>query len=265
MISNSTLQDLVKEQGLLKKIIRQKEDEISRAPEGSVLVRRYKESVQFFFRNSPSDHNGTYIPASERKRAVALVQKRYNRRLLSAAKRQKKAIDAFLKVFDPNALEKVFEKEGPLRRQFLIPAELPDAEYIAAWESYEYEPKAFREDGPVHYTQKHERVRSKSEVLIANALYQAKIPYRYECPLRLGDHVIHPDFTILRMRDRKEVYWEHLGLIDDAEYRNHVLRRIREYEKNGIFPGTRLILTTETFRAPFHLGIAESMIGEYLC
>ena len=116
-----------------------------------------------------------------------------------------------------------------------------------------------------YYTDKGERVRSKSEILIANALNRNHIPYRYECPLYLAGYgTIHPDFTVLNVRLRKEMYWEHLGMMDEPEYIEDALNRISLYEKNHYFPGDRLILTHETLRHPLNSKNIENMIFQYL-
>ena len=167
-------------------------------------------------------------------------------------------------MFDPAALAGVYCKEGEIRQKLIQPLVLPDPEYAEEWLRVQYEAKPFRDDAPVHLTKKKERVRSKSEVMIANVLAENSIPYRYECPLDLGNGIIYPDFTILRMKDRKVLYWEHLGMMDDSEYRNQAFLRIREYEKNGIFPGDRLILTVETARMPLNTNVISSMIDHYL-
>lgn len=64
-------------------------------------------------------------------------------------------------------------------------------------------------------------VRSKSEVLIANALYAASLSFTYEKPLFLPDSgtPVYPDFTISTPLYHKTVYWEHLGLMDHEDYR----------------------------------------------
>ena len=41
-----------------------------------------------------------------------------------------------------------------------------------------------------------ERVRSKSELVIANLLYKNNIPYMYECPLKINNNTVYPDFTV---------------------------------------------------------------------
>lgn len=264
MINRQILDALKQEQKKLESVIRKAERELLQAPEGSVLVKRYKKGAQFYYREDPRDRNGKYMPVSEKKRVVALMQKAYHKKALAAAVKQHKAIKSFLNAYDPQALCDVYGGESEIRQAYLQAFELPDAQYADAWQLVTYEGKPFREDTPVHYTERGERVRSKSEVMIANALARARIPYRYEYPLNLDGQLIHPDFTILRMRDRKELYWEHLGMMDDAEYRNHAFLRIRAYEEGGFFPGDRLILTAETGRLPLNAVIIQQMINQYV-
>ena len=96
-------------------------------------------------------------------------------------------------------------------------------------------------------------------------LEKKDIPFFYEKPLILkGFGRIHPDFTVLNVTRRKTMYWEHLGMMDDAEYLEHALERISHYEAAGIFPGTELILTNETSSRPVRTKIIEKMIEKYL-
>lgn len=74
---------------------------------------------------------------------------------------------------------------------------------------FEYRGKGFDESTSEFYTAKGEKVRSKSEVIIADVLSREGIPYRYEYPLYLkGIGKVHPDFTVLNVKQRKEIYWE---------------------------------------------------------
>lgn len=98
----------------------------------------------------------------------------------------------------------------------------------------------------VYPTKKDELVRSKSEVLIADMYYEMGIPYRYEAELDLNNgKKKYPDFTLLKTSTRETLYHEHLGLMDDEEYREANLAKLKEYRKNGIYPGKNLILTYE--------------------
>ena len=69
---------------------------------------------------------------------------------------------------------------------------------INEWITKEYAGKEFQEDTPVILTEKGERVRSKSEKIMADYFYRNGIEYKYECPLYLkGMGIVYPDFTFL--------------------------------------------------------------------
>ena len=107
-------------------------------------------------------------------------------------------------------------------------------------------------------------MRSKSEVIIADTLTSMGVPYRYECGLMLEDgRMIFPDFTILRMSDRKILYLEHLGMMDDMQYSLSAVDRINLYEKNGYFPGDKLFLTFESSRRPIDRRILKEMCNRF--
>lgn len=111
----------------------------------------------------------------------------------------------------------------------------------------------------IHETKKGILVRSKSEVLIADALYDLGINYKYETVLDLGGEKKYPDFEILAPNN-KLVWWEHLGLIDDPNYVVYNLRKLIEYAKHGIVLGKNLIITWETKEMP----LTRSMINEQI-
>ena len=194
-----------------------------------------------------------------------LCQENYDRKVLSAAKAELKGLEKMYRNYDEKTCESVYEKSKKERQKLIHPIWLPDNEYIQKWEQVAYDKKSFQEDAPEFYTNKGERVRSKTEILIANALEKHQIPYRYEAPLKLkGYGVVHPDFTCLNIRLRKQMYWEHMGMLDEESYRDYALDKILAYEKNGIFPGDGLILTHETQKNPVNSKIIEEMILHYL-
>jgi hypothetical protein len=98
------------------------------------------------------------------------------------------------------------------------------------------------EEGKIHSTLASYMVRSKSEVIIANMLFERDIPFRYEAPLFAKDGTFYlPDFTITW--NGEEWYWEHVGRLDLEEYRHHWDTKKLWYEKN--FPG-HLLVTEES-------------------
>ncbi len=255
---------LAAEKKHLEKLVREAEKRLAKAPDGSVRVTRCRNYLQFYRLQRQGDRRGVYMPAAEKDTAIALIQKRYDKKLLRHIKPQIDALERFLRVYDPNQLEEVYDQMSPAVRDLLAFAELPNEVIVKRWMEEEYKQKGFAPDTPEHYTLKNERVRSKSEVMLADALYHAGIPYRYECPLYLQGATIHPDFTILRPRDLKEIYLEHFGLLDEASYRNDAMTRVRLYEQNSIFPGDRLIVTAETYRQPLNLALINGVISRYL-
>lgn len=118
------------------------------------------------------------------------------------------------------------------------------------------------------YTDKGEHVRSKSEKIIADALFRKEIPYRYESPITLKYNsrpvTFYPDFTVLNKRTGKKYYIEHLGLMTDEDYSRKAINKISIYEKNGILLGRNLILLYETDYQPLSTSILNSYIDEYL-
>lgn len=101
---------------------------------------------------------------------------------------------------------------------------------------------AWYESGKIHEALSEDMVRSKSEVIIANLLHQAGIPFTYEEPLYAADGTFFlPDFT-LRVRGEK-YFWEHWGMLADEGYAAHRERKKAWYDSN--FPG-RLIETMES-------------------
>ena len=263
MNSKQIVRELEGEILWLTTIIQNADKRLQSAPEGSVRINVHGKGSQFYRKMDSSNRNGTYMPVAERREAEALVQKNYDRRILSAAQKQVAFIERFIKNYQPDVLKTIYASLSEPRKRIVDPVELPDSEFRKEWESFTYQHKAFSEETPEHYSNRGERVRSKSEVMIADALDQAQIPYRYECPLKLGDTVVHPDFTILRLSDRKEIFWEHLGMMGDLEYSNHALQKIRLYERNRLFPGKELILTMETGLLPLNTAVIKDVIQQY--
>lgn len=130
----------------------------------------------------------------------------------------------------------------------------PFAELISAslseWEKQPYEHNPSHPERLKIKTMQGCIVRTKSEALIANALYSARIPFRYECELKLGNISIFPDFTILHPITNEVVYLEHLGLLEKSDYREDFIRKIKLYINNGFFPGINLFFTSETEDRP---------------
>lgn len=112
----------------------------------------------------------------------------------------------------------------------------------------EYKQKYY-EESLIHRTLKGELVRSKSEVIIANMLYEAGIEYEYEKELDLGEDGIRiPDFTIEDAESGLCFYWEHCGMLGDAAYNKHWQEKQALYKKHGIVEGDNLIVSKDSLK-----------------
>lgn len=113
-----------------------------------------------------------------------------------------------------------------------------------------------------HFTAKGLKTRSKSEEIIGTRLEDQGFYFRYEPELNMNDKTVYPDFAILLKRRRRIVYWEHLGLIDDAGYVLQNLKKLEAYAKHGIFLGFNLIITYETKENPLTIVEVDQKIRE---
>ena len=113
---------------------------------------------------------------------------------------------------------------------------------------------------------KGERVRSKTEKIIADTLYHLNIPYRYEYPLNLkGYGIIYPDFTLLDQKTRENVYWEHFGMMENPEYCSKAMKKIDLYGRNGYYTSKNLLLTFESTSQPINTATVSKMLRDRFC
>ena len=117
-------------------------------------------------------------------------------------------------------------------------------------------------------THRGERVRSKSEKIIADELDRYGVPYKYEKPLLLRvdnqSKEFYPDFTAMNITTGEMKYIEHLGMMDNPNYYNNVLSKLDVYERNGLMIGRDIILLHESAYRPLNTRIIEDYIQEFL-
>ena len=249
----------------LLQIKKEKEEALQCAPEGALRICCRGDKTQYYLRNDPKDFNGVYLREKELNLAKRLAQKDYDKRILSSIEKELQAIRKYFASYPCINAEEIYGQLHKSRQELIKPIVEKEEQYICNWQSEKYQGKEFDEMTPEIYTAKGERVRSKSEVIIADLLNREGIPYRYECPVRLkGWGWVYPDFTVLHVGKRKEIYWEHLGMMDDSGYVENALQKIALYEQNGIFPGKNLILTYETKKNPINQKIVKMMIQQYI-
>lgn len=226
----------------------------------------------FYHYTSPQDFNGKYIRKKQQDLAKALAQKDYTLKLIKLLEKESQSLSEYLtQTKNGTAIQSLYKSLCPARQALVTPATLTDQQFAAQWKNVSWQGLAFAPDAPQYDTANGEVVRSKSEVIIADTLARYGIPYRYEFPLQLkkapkdkGTSAFYPDFCCLNIHSRKEFYWEHFGLMDDADYATNAAGKLRLYAENGIFPGRNLIITMETQKEPLNTKLLEKIIREFL-
>ncbi len=268
-------EELQNRQYVIEQRIAALEKTLQSAPESRLRISMFKGKPRFYEVVQKADSCGQYLQKAQMDKIRKLAQADYEKRVLRSLRDEIKLISEITRFYKTLAEtgeeffsgpeEIILNKMNPVRRELIDPVEDTRERYIEKWMDVTYDEKGFAPDAPEYYTGNEIRVRSKTEWMIAEMLEKQKIPFHYELPLNLGGFgTVHPDFTVLNVRQRKTMYWEHLGMMDDESYCVHALRKIEAYMRNGIFPGINLILTHETSDNPIRSSLLENIIDVYI-
>lgn len=231
----------------------------------NTIVGRISTSVsngvtQYYYHKKGAVGNGTYIRKEDISVARDIIMRDYNAKVLKLTHCWRHWISQALNTIPTQEISDIYTS-SKRRKPLITPYEISDDDYIKSWIGKEYESKPFPEDAPEIYTEKGERVRSKSEKLIADKLYMLGIPYRYEQPLELqGYGIVYPDFTLLNINTRHEIIYEHFGMMDDELYSANAVKKINNYLGHGYKWGVNFVATFETKVSPLDARILESML-----
>ena len=254
------IHDLNKRKKELNSALKRVKQGLRKMPPGRLRIKAGPPSRYYQVLDS-ANRCGKYLGKDDFPKAQALAQKAYLERLQDAITNELSFIGRIEKVryLSP---EDVYSSLSELRKQLVDPFFLSDEEYAKAWLREPYEGKEFNDTDPFYKTVRGERVRSKSEILIANALNDLGIPYRYEAPLFLeNDIVIYPDFTILKPHARTVCYFEHCGRMDDPGYLNGFIKRENLYIQNGLIPGIDVFMSFESSTLPINMDSVRQMLA----
>lgn len=205
-----------------------------------------------------------YLPKSKRSLAEALALKKYYSLQLLETKEELSLLSSMpsrSKTLSAADLLAESSPYYPLLQGYFAKDKLPVS--AQKWCAESYETNHSHPEHLIHTTLAGHKVRSKSEVIIANLLYTNHIPYRYEAALPLKEFTAYPDFTIMHPVTNKIFYWEHFGMMDNAPYCDTACNKLKTYCYNGIFPSMQLITTYETSKCPISTDQVQQIITQY--
>ena len=202
--------------------------------------------------------------SNDRDEIRALLRKEYlNRQLVYLQNAEREINNAAKRICEPDdmPLQSVMKKHKWLDEELLTAAQHGPS--YSSWADEPYEQYTRYPEGKIHRTSRGPLVRSKSEVLIAESLYKACIPFRYEQILHIAEFSYAPDFTI-RRSDGKIFFWEHQGRMFDTKYMDRHFSKMRVYFAEGIVPWDNLILTYDSFDGRVDVREIETQIKQKL-
>ena len=261
-----------KEIAFYTKLIKEIEKKRIREMEGTLKVQTRGERLYYYWQRK--DESGKYIQEylgqKKRKIAVKLAEKDYYNRLFKLAEHNLQVLYYVLSNFRWDGMKTEYETIGQARQLLVHPYEDEASSAIKKWNDEEYTPKKNYQEGLVYETERGELVRSKSEVIIANLLFQNRghLSYKYERPLVLkkgGRSItIYPDFTVINLNTGKITYWEHAGRLDDESYASDFVWKNNLYMENSLIPGKDIFFTYETLTSPLNIKVVKLIIQKLI-
>ena len=223
----------------LKQKINKIEASAQKAPLGHLEIKHQKGRVYYYHcRESNGKRVRKYLRLSDlRDQALAraLAQRDYDKKVIKCAKEELKILIKLEKFYAKGCAEDIYEQISKARQALVTPIRLTDEQYAEKWQAQELRKAVIPPEVMTFDTEGGEKVRSKSEVFIANTLRRRGRRYHYECAVEVIDHLtgrkrtVYPDFYVLNPRTRKAYYWEHFGRCDDPDYVNRNLNKLIDY------------------------------------
>ena len=255
----------------LEKEVRELETRLEKAPKGSLRCHKNGKSFRWYFidekdhRVKEKNAKRKYISKKTgRPLAEKLARKAYDKRKLAGCKKELTALKRYLNCSNSEIMpEQKYLCENSGFRELLI-SEMPLMNReLEEWRVADYLRNPFYPENLQICSSDGTMVRSKSEALIASGLASNGIPYRYECALELEGQTLYPDFTIRHPFTGKVFVWEHFGMVDQEEYLERTLKKLRVYLRNGFIPDINFIMTFETRQVPLGYDVVFRVIQDY--
>lgn len=241
--------------------------ELKTLPEGILLCTDQKDGYRRYLQRIPAkgNHKKEHRYGVKKKPEVLrdLVRKEYVNGALEVIDEDistlREAISKYIPI-DEKTIMKSFLEEYPELNLGMYGSD----EFVEEWRKGFKRINNYRPEDLKHTAADGTGSRSKNELYIASRLDHYGIVYRWDCPTGIPGVFSVPDFTIIRARDGKVIYWEHCGMMDDPYYKKRNTKRLREYEEAGIVPWDNLIVTYDTLEGGLRGDLVEAMIKCWL-
>lgn len=185
---------------------------LSNAPEGCLKWQHRRGKTYYYHQfMDGAKWKRKYIKKGEDSLAKALAQKHYYSVIRPILEEHLKNLKCLGEKCPLDELEEVYDNLSDERKNLVVPIYVGAKEKVRQWQTESYEKNMMYPENLRYETEQGDVVRSKSEVIIANLLYQSRkdILYKYERPLEVLENgrmkTIYPDFTILNIHTGNDI------------------------------------------------------------
>ena len=239
------------------------ENVLRKAPKGSLEIRSRKTGKAYYQQLGTSGKQRQINITDNPVMITRLTDKAIAQKVLPVCTKKVKVLERLLEKIDDRDLDEIIA-DMPEKYQGVLRAR--HNRKLEAWKSAKFVQCPKNPEKHIHETICGEMVRSKSEVIIANALTAAGIPFHYEELFpRYGEdgRKIYPDFTIMLPNGTK-IIWEHFGLLTDIDYCVKNAYKLHTYQHGGYTIGKNLILTQDDNKGNCSSAQIQKIIEEQL-
>ena len=233
----------------------------SQLPEGELICAKNETRYKWYLRNQGKSR---YLPRKKRELAEKLALKRYYESKHEDLQCELEACEAYAHVVSSREADRAEQILLHPEYERLLAGEFTSrSKELEEWRNADYERCQNHPENLLIKGTQGKLLRSKSEAMIDRVLFAEGIPFRYEEKIVLGGVILYPDFIIRHPKTGDFFYWEHFGMMDNAEYISHACKKIKTYCENGIIPSINLILSYETKEHPFGINEVERTVKQY--
>ncbi|MFM1539364.1 hypothetical protein, partial [Helcococcus bovis] len=192
-----------------------------------------------------------------------LAQQEYIQEIQTYLEKLLEKLSSTYSFISNTSIDHIYNQLSKEKKKLITPIVTPYKQFKDEWLNKPYTKKPFTNNTPLILTNRKERVRSKSEKILADYFDRMNIPYKYECPIKIGEINFNPDFTFLNPVNNREIYWEHFGMMDNPDYVKNFVDKINIYYKNGIILGQNLLVTFENTNSYIDNEIVKLLVNKY--
>jgi len=236
------IKELEKRRAFLEEVISQLEYNLSRYPAGTLVFHndgKNRNIVRYY--RKENKHRKYLSNDRDRKDLTMLCQKYYDKEAIQYYRKELDKVNDLLKL--TKELSDRFAVPDHIMTR-IRPVEYVVQDRLLGFEKLTHGTSGTRSGQYRVTTKEGVLVKSKAEQIIADELFDYKIPFKYELGLNCADHAFKsPDFTVMSPTTGKVYYWEHFGMLDRPDYVNDMVDKMNSYSLTGLIPGDNLILT----------------------